>query len=94
MTATTSHHPIAEFHRASRMLREQTTFAHRQAATCARQAHQATMSIASLDMELAFRQLRELVAMVTEPTDAQRAAPDNVVALNAARREALLLAAE
>ena len=64
MTHNTNSQPFATLHSSSQTLREQTLFAHRQAATGASRARKASEKLADLDLELAFRQLRQMVALV------------------------------
>lgn len=71
----------------SRNLREQTNFAHRQTVTGASRASQAVTELAALDLEKAFSQLREMVALVSGTSDKEKS---NVVpfSLNKARVQA------
>lgn len=57
-------HPVNDLLLSSQTLREQTSFAHRQAATGASRASQAVAELAALDLEKAFSQLHEMVALV------------------------------
>lgn len=57
-------HPVTELHQSSQTLKEQTLFAHRQAATGANNARQVGAELAALDLEKAFQQLRQMVALV------------------------------
>lgn len=89
MTRDTNAQPFATLHEHSQTLREQSMFAHRQAATGAERARQVSTDLADLDLEKAFSQLRQMVALV-----GGKSAPreDTVVAFPAHR--ALLQAAE
>jgi len=57
-------HPVNDLLLSSQSLREQTLFAHRQAATGASRASQAVEELAALDLEKSFSQLREMVTLV------------------------------
>lgn len=57
-------HPVNDLLLSSQTLREQTNFAHRQTATGASHASQAVAQLAALDLEKAFSQLRQMVAIV------------------------------
>lgn len=56
--------PVNDLLLSSQSLREQTSFAHRQAATGASRASQAVAELAALDLEEAFRQLHQMVALI------------------------------
>ncbi len=58
-------HPIVQLKLTSRMLREQTSFAQRQAVNNASRARDACESIAALNMESSMRQLRQMIALLT-----------------------------
>lgn len=71
-------HPATELRQSSQTLKEQTLFAHRQAATSANNARQIGTELAALDLEKAFQQLRQMVALVGGKSAAS--SDDNVVA--------------
>lgn len=86
-------HPIIAMNEGLRTLREQAKAAHDQAALGAAQAREATEALAALDLEQAFRQLREMVALISEPTDRparQARQADNVVPFPGGARSAPL----
>lgn len=88
-------HPIIAMNEGLRTLREQAKAAHGQAALGAAQAREAAEALAALDLEQAFRQLREMVALISEPTDRPARQPrqaENVVPFPGGARPAALLA--
>lgn len=64
MTRNTGSHPVFELRQSSQVLQERSLFAHRQAATGAERARKASEALAELDLEKAFRQLRQMVKIV------------------------------
>lgn len=64
MAHDTINQSITELRQSSQHLQQQTQFAHRQAATGAQRARSISADLAELDLEKAFRQLREMVALV------------------------------
>ena len=75
-------HPTHKLHNEATQLREQTTFAAKQASNHARHAQQASQDLASLDMEGIFAQLREMVRIVGgkhPANDAKAVAPSHAI---------------
>ena len=64
MTNTLNNHPVTVLRQTSQSLQEKSMFAERQASNSAARARQASLDLANLDLEKAFRQLREMVAIV------------------------------
>ncbi len=64
MSPQFSTHPVIKLKQTSQMLREQTSFAQRQAVNSATRARDACESIAALDMEHSMRQLRQMIALL------------------------------
>jgi len=82
MTHNLDNHPVMELRNSSQALHEQSLFAHRQATNGAERARKASESLAELDLEKAFRQLRQMVAMVGGKSAHADAADANANAAN------------
>lgn len=80
MTKTENAHPVTTMAATSHALRAHAETAHRQATEGADQARSAIEALAALDMDKVFAQLRQMVALVSEPDAPTVRRADNVIA--------------
>lgn len=65
MAHNTTKHPANSLLQTSQHLEQQTLFAHRQAANGAASTRRISAELATLDLEQVFRQLHEMVALIS-----------------------------
>ena len=93
MNRNDTHHPVCTMCANAQTLRDQAKTTHSQAAHGAQQARKASEALAALDIDHAFRQLRQMVALLNDrPGQGRRAA--NVVEFPTHRQAVFAQAAE